>query len=299
MAKPVETTLRLLFPQWQGGNNPPYTFGSELLEWLAPPADGPVEKIEIVPFDGTPLKNENGIVGRTSLQSQIEEVHRAIDKHSPNRIIVLGGDCGVSLAPFAYLNKHYDGELAVLWLDTHPDIMTPDIFQNAHAMVMGSLLGEGDPDFLKNVSHPVKPHNVMFAGMRKTGAEWAQIRDFEASFFERLQLRSAGPEELADTSAPVIEWLKSTGARKVAIHFDLDVLDPHYFRSLLFANPEIPMPHGTPHGRMRIDQVTRVLNDVADEADIVGLTIAEHMPWDSLNLKNMLQDLPLIGRGFS
>ena len=34
-------TLRLLFPQWQGGNNPPYYLGAKLLDWLAPAASGP------------------------------------------------------------------------------------------------------------------------------------------------------------------------------------------------------------------------------------------------------------------
>src|SRR5215213_6208232 len=37
------TTLRLNLPQWQGGNLHDYRFGSELLTWLAPPANGPVE----------------------------------------------------------------------------------------------------------------------------------------------------------------------------------------------------------------------------------------------------------------
>lgn len=29
-------TLRILFPQWQGGNNPPYYLGSLLLSYLSP-----------------------------------------------------------------------------------------------------------------------------------------------------------------------------------------------------------------------------------------------------------------------
>jgi len=29
-------TLRLLMPQWQGGNNPTYYLGARLLAWLAP-----------------------------------------------------------------------------------------------------------------------------------------------------------------------------------------------------------------------------------------------------------------------
>lgn len=27
----TQSSLRLLFPQWQGGNNPPYFFGSRML----------------------------------------------------------------------------------------------------------------------------------------------------------------------------------------------------------------------------------------------------------------------------
>ncbi len=32
----TKKTVRLLMPQWQGGNNPHYSFGAELLAWLAP-----------------------------------------------------------------------------------------------------------------------------------------------------------------------------------------------------------------------------------------------------------------------
>lgn len=30
-------TLRMIFPQWQGGINPNYVFGSELLAYIAAP----------------------------------------------------------------------------------------------------------------------------------------------------------------------------------------------------------------------------------------------------------------------
>jgi hypothetical protein len=38
-----QTTLRLIMPQWQGGNVHDYYFGSQLLAWLAPLANGPVD----------------------------------------------------------------------------------------------------------------------------------------------------------------------------------------------------------------------------------------------------------------
>lgn len=290
MASNSDKTLRLLFPQWQGGNNAPYFFGAQLLSWLAPEAKGPVEEVNVVKPDGQPLQIENGIVGRGALLEQLNHAQHLIEKHQPDRMVVLGGDCLVDLAPFAYLNERYDGELAVLWVDAHPDVLTPNEFEHAHAHVLGNLLGEGDPDFVSAVKRPIKPANVMYAGLQET-------MDVETALIKRLGLRSAGPGDLADSSAPVLQWLKETGAKHLAIHLDLDVLDPAFFRSLLFAKPNIPANtfDGIAQGKMTIDQVVRLLGDVAKVVDVVGLGVAEHLPWDSLALKNMLEKLPLLG----
>lgn len=290
MSTAPEKTLRLLFPQWQGGNNPPYFFGAQLLAWLAPAADGPVEHVPVVEPDQQPLPLEGGIVGRTALLQQLHNARQLVDQHQPDRLVVLGGDCLVDLAPFAYLNERYDGDLAVLWVDAHPDVMTPDHFHHAHAMVLGNLLGEGDRAFADTVRLPLKPANVMYAGLQQT-------LPVETATLRRLGLRSAGPAELADSSEPVLQWLRDTGARHLAIHLDLDVLDPTLFRSLLFAEPNIATDtyDGVAKGKMSMDQVLRLLADVAAAVDVVGIGIAEHLPWDALAIKNMLAKLPLLG----
>ena len=108
-----DKTLRLVFPQWQGGNNPPYHLGARLLSWLAPAPTGPAEEVEVAPPDDGPLELEHGILARGALLQQLHRARQLVDQHRPDRIVVLGGDCLVDLAPFAYLNERYDGELAV------------------------------------------------------------------------------------------------------------------------------------------------------------------------------------------
>ena len=98
-------TLRLNFPQWQGGTEPAYRFGSELLRWLAPTHEGPEETVEVPAADGQPLPLEQSIKARTALLSQARAARAAIERHQPERIVVLGGDCLVDLAPMAYLNR--------------------------------------------------------------------------------------------------------------------------------------------------------------------------------------------------
>ncbi|EPL08832.1 arginase family protein [Pseudomonas sp. CF161] len=287
-----DKTLRLLFPQWQGGNNPPYHLGAQLLSWLAPEHNGPVAEVAVTVPSDEPLLIEQGIRGRSALLRQMHSARAIIDEHAPDRIVILGGDCLVDLAPFAYLNERYGGDLAVLWVDAHPDVLTPRDFPNAHAMVLGNLLGEGDADFAGAVRRPLKPANVMYAGLMDT-------LPMETALIERLGLQHASPAQLAHSSEPVLQWFRATGARHLAIHLDLDVLDPNGFRSLLFANPQAPAGafDGVAQGRMPISHVVRLLSDIAGVADVVGIGIVEHLPWDALALKNMLARLPLLGSG--
>lgn len=58
-------TLRLLMPQWQGGNNPAYAFGARLLAWLAPGADTTVQaEVPVEVENGMELLPENGVVAQ-------------------------------------------------------------------------------------------------------------------------------------------------------------------------------------------------------------------------------------------
>lgn len=293
MTSPSRTTLRLVFPQWQGGNQPAYHLGARLLDWLAPAHAGPVEHVPVAAPVDARLPPERGIVARAALLQQLRQARQLIDKHQPERLVVLGGDCLVDLAPFAYLNERHDGELAVLWIDAHPDIMTPAQFEHAHAMVLGNLLGQGDADFAQAVARPLKPQNLLYVGMHDP-SPW------EAAEIARLGLRNVGPAQLASQgSRPVREWFASTGARHLAIHFDLDALDPSLFRALLFARPDaVPGAFdGIAQGQLGMEQVVQLLADLDAVADIVGLGITEHLPWEALALQNMLARLPLIGSG--
>ena len=283
-------TLRLLMPQWQGGNKQAYHLGAQMLAWLAPEHTGPVVSVEVDEPTDAVLPLENGIVARTALLRQADAAAEVLAREAPDRVVVLGGDCLVDLAPFSYLNERYGGDLAILWVDSHPDIITPEHYSHAHAMVLRNLLGEGDQDFASRVKTPIKSSNIMYAGL-------FDMMPSEREFLDRHELRVATPTELAFSSDKVIEWLRSTGVKHVAVHLDLDVLDPSFFRSLYFSNPkDAPGAFGSiPQGRMTMDQVVRLLQEVAAVSDIVGLGITEHLPWDAIALKDMLGRLPLIG----
>jgi len=266
--------LRLNMPQWQGGDRPVYRLGGQVLAAIAPEPQGPVETIAVPRSAEGVRPADGGMVSREALLDQFTAARSAILRHKPEAIVTLGGDCLVDLAPIAYLSERYGDDLAVLWVDAHPDVMGPAQFQNAHAHVLAMLMGEGVPDFVAAVSRPLDPRRILYVGLTET-------TPFETGFIGKHGLAHLGPEELAASSEPVLVWLRATGAKRVAVHFDVDVLDPAHYDFLLFRNPSAPPDafEGVARGRMQFAQVSDILNAVAAEADIVGLAIAEYLPW--------------------
>lgn len=283
------TTLRLNMPQWQGGDEPAYRFGAELLRWLAPHHDGPEETVAVPEPDGSAPRLDQGIKWRDALLAQARAARAAIERHDPDRIVTLGGDCLVDLAPIAYLGRKYGDGLGVLWIDAHPDVMSAVEFLHAHAHVLAMLLGRGDADFTAEVPVKLAAPRVMIAGMQG----WNQT---EGPILKELGLRHIPAADLAETSQPVLDWIAREGITHLAVHFDLDVLDPAHFSPLLFNRPDAATDAfaGIEQGRMRLEQVVRLLKDTGAAADMVGLAIAEHLPWDMLRLKNSLAELPIM-----
>jgi arginase len=274
------STLRLLMPQWQGGGNrPAYHLGAQLLAWLAPASTAAFEEVPInLPNEG--LTVDRGIFAREVVLEQARAAKRILQRRKPNRVVVFGGECSVDFAPFAYLNERYAGELVVLWLDAHPDVSLPTgDYPNFHAMVLSALLGIGDPEFVAEVPKPINPARVMYVGLRALLEPLDELRERFG-----ISIPNISAEQVEQDSSALIEWLRSIGAAHVAVHFDLDVLDPRDFNSAVGRDPN----------GLRAEAAIRLLADVSHIADIVGLGITEYTPRDAMLLSDMLRRLPIV-----
>jgi arginase len=168
-------------------------------------------------------------------------------------------------------------------------VLTPKDFAQGNAQVLGALLGRGDPELVAEVDTPLRPSRVMYAGLDA----WMAV---EGEVIDALGLRRAGADSLAETSSPVLDWIASEGVTQLAIHFDVDVLDPKKFGPVVFNKRDAAADAwaDVPRGRMAPDQVIRLLQDVAAACDLVGLAIAEYTPWEAIATRNLLRKLPLL-----
>jgi len=284
------STLRLIYPQWQGGvvnqllpelkpddASRGYYLGAHLLNFLAP--DNGQKTVEVpVSLDINDRATENGINSYRAILKQSKDALNILNGNNPDRIVVLGGDCAVSVVPFTYLAAKYPDDVAIVWIDAHPDINLPyDGYEGYHAMALTACMGMGDKEMVSILPAKVDPSKSLIVGIR----EWDKGMEKRQA---ELGIKGLSSSEVAKSSSAILGWLKNTGASKVVIHFDMDVLDP----SDLIAAVGV-VPNG-----MKIDEVVRIINDIHAGYDIVGLTVAEPMPRVAIKIKNMLNELPLL-----
>lgn len=157
-----EKHLRLVWPQWQGAGSSSilefsaglplpvirrgYAVGTEVLQAVLPAHHGPTEIVPVEMADRG-LDARDGIEAKTIVLEQLRSALDLIAAHDPERITTLGGDCSVSMAAFSWLAAKYGDDLAILWIDSHPDMGTgASRYPGYHAMVVSALTGHGDPD---------------------------------------------------------------------------------------------------------------------------------------------------------
>ena len=78
----------------------------------------------------------------------------------------------------------------------------------------------------------------------------------------------------------------------ILVHLDIDVLDAKLFHSTYFANPEL-VGDGSGSGRMTMAELGDILQLIFNNSDVVGLTIAEYLPFDEHKLSQMCEGLDI------
>ena len=285
-------TIRLVYPQWQGGDitrwipeisDPAlaargYYLGAQLLDFLAPD-NGQPKFIVPVNTEAKERKTVDGVLDRDDIALQTKAALDILNVEKPDKIVTLGGECSVSVAPFTYLADKYKDDVAMIWIDAHPDITLPgDVYTGYHAMAVTACMGLGDKDIVSQLPARISPEKILFVGLR----DWE--RDEIKARQQEYGIKHLSPEDVATDSSAVIDWLKKCKASRVVVHFDMDVLDP----------AEIIAAVGVVPDGMKMADVVRVINDIASEKELVGLTVAEPMPRIAIRLKSMLALLPLL-----
>ena len=177
---------------------------------------------------------EVAVVERDSLAEQSEAIAAAL----ASRPIVLGGCCCAHVGAARGVARRVD-RLAVVWIDAHGDLNTPETSPsgNLWGMPFRMLLEDG----------VIAAEDAALVGARNLDPP-------EAEFVERHGIDDSLDRALADADA-------------VYVALDLDVLDPTEVDVL------IPEPDGS-----SADEVDQLLRDLADRTTIAGMGVTGFLP---------------------
>ena len=151
-------------------------------------------------------------------------------------------------------------------------------------MVLGSLLGHGASQLVSRLKSGVfNANDILYIGLQP-------IHDYQEKYLLEMGVNYKIQDKSFVSNDEIRDFIHKFD--HVLIHFDIDVLDEHYFHSTYFANPEL-VGDGSGGGKMKIDTLTEILQLITDQSDVVGFTVAEYLPFDEHKLHKMFSSLQL------
>lgn len=205
-------TRFLIVPQWQGS---PSARAMQLVDGAeAIAGDLPRAACTVVPV---PPQAGEALGTGIHRYSSLRQVRLALGEAlaaSDERALTIGGDCGVALAGVE--RSAAAGRIAVVWVDAHADLNTPETSPSRAfgGMVLRAVLGEGAPD-LALAPGIVAPADVVLVAARA-------FDDAESAYIAEHGITVVA----ADALDTLTDRVAALGVDAVHIHVDVDALDP-------------------------------------------------------------------------
>lgn len=242
----------LVVPQWQGSPAP----RAMLLVDGASAIAGDLPRAATTVLD-VPVEAGESLGTGVRRLSALLRTRELVREHITTETIVIGGDCSVTVAALDALPGGTD-DIAVVWCDAHPDMHTPESSPSGafSGMALRAVLGEGEGQLV--VSPAISRSRVVTVGMRN-------LDDAEVDQLAPLTSLTVSDMERADALADAV---RATGATRVWIHIDVDVLDPSELSGV-----SSPAPFGISPATL-----SAAIRTLREQFPLAGATIAGFAP---------------------
>lgn len=223
-----------------------------------------------------PLEAGNAVDSGVRRKSAIERTRSLLAEalaedlsHAP---ILIGGDCSITVGALAALPGGVD-DVAVVWFDAHPDLHTPATSPSGafSGMALRAALGQGARGL--TLDPGIDPRRVVLVGARS-------FDPGEEAALTELPLRRIAAAELAD-AAILTEAVAATGASRVYVHIDVDVIDPGELGGV-----SDPAPFGA-----TVAALSSAVKALLERMPLAGATLAGFAPRSAADAVNDMGSL--------
>lgn len=237
-------------PQWQGsGLTDDLKWGAETFISYFKDSD-----TTVIPLSTKDLTTIDNVKCFEPILEQTKLFKQIIIDIKPGKISTIGGDCAIELIPISYLNKIYQEDLCIIYIDAHADLNTPESSPSKafHGMPLRTLLGEGNEEFISLLFSTIKPEQICYVGLR-------DLDEPESEYIKRHNITT-----IADCQFEYVQN-KIKDFKNVYIHLDLDVLDKSEYEFSMF-----PTNIGS-----SVSDVAELVRKIKTNCNVVGFCITE------------------------
>lgn len=237
-------------PQWQGsGLTDDLKLGAEtFISYFKDSA------IKVIPLSMKDLTTIGNIKCFEPIFEQTNLFKKVIIDSKLDKISTIGGDCAIELMPISYLNKIYQEDICIIWIDAHADLNTPESSPSKafHGMPLRTLLGEGNEEFISLLFSRIKPEQICYVGLR-------DLDEAESEYIIQHNIST-----MTDCQFEKVQN-KIKNFKNVYIHLDLDVLDKSEYEFSMF-----PTNIGS-----SVSEVAELIRKIKSNHNVVGFCITE------------------------
>lgn len=219
---------------------------------------------------------EEATVGDVKVK-YLDEITRVVEKTAQmvndeikmgNKMLVLGGDHALSIGTISGASVACDGDLGVIWIDAHGDMMTSEntLSGNIHGMPSSAVMGLGHHR-LVNVLRPgakIKKENILYVGLKDLDqGEIDLIRNEKLQTFTIMDIMRNGFE-------PVLQAIMDLQKRASNIWVSLDIDS--------IESASVPGNHMATPGGLSRREIENLAKFIGKQCKLVGLDVVELAP---------------------
>lgn len=203
---------------------------------------------------------------------------------SGNKMLVLGGDHALSVGTISGASVACNGDMGVIWIDAHGDMMTHKntLSGNIHGMPSSAMMGFGHPA-LVNILKPtskIKKENIIYIGLKDLDqGEIDLIRNEKLTAFTIMDIVRNNFDQIFNS---IVELQKRVG--NVWVSLDMDSIDSAYAPGSLMVTS----------GSLTLREITNLTKFIGKMCKVVGMDIVELAPKLDVNGKTTRLAIELI-----
>lgn len=181
-------------------------------------------------------------------------------------VVALGGDHSLSLGTFAGAAAATGGDMGIIYIDAHGDMMTHEntLSGNIHGMMVASAMGLGHHELAELFRIKIKPENFVFVG----------LKDLDQGEIDLIRSKKLTVETIHDIAAhglgkafeKIAELQKQV--KYIWVSLDLDSIDQEYAPATPIINT----------GGLTHRDITSLTRYIGKTCNLAGLDIVELQP---------------------